>query len=422
MAVKTVPLLPFNFRAGESRDTVSIPADKLNALYREKYLDDYGFWQSLYGLFGTMRMNSLQKFEVTKLKGFAGLWRELKGCTMQETGALSTSVESVTPIPMYNLNTFCPTDEIDGMFKQLHQWDTNGRGGLSADGARALNIYLKEYLSTMTESLRNTLCLNGLHDFTVADFVTETNAAFKLQLENPDNSLSGWLKLLDATYTSDTTANYNLNYNKGTFVVAGDFTNGEYTGATNGPVVGLYDELKGAAPKPLQKLMHSGGKMTVKGRMFQAVFAMSDGYYSKFITEYHAEISALASNGMRITKEPRTAAGFTKDVYFIDGVPVVPVSQVTGLDEYIAADTHFIGIVATQNIQLGTSFSALPTDIESTPIALQVFRSTDLTSMAATAEGLKQWEQGRIKQLSHAVGATALSNKDYIISNITITA
>lgn len=412
----TQPLVPYDFTQGETMNRITIPCDNLQTLSREEYQDDFGFYQSLFGLYSYMELNRLGKFTVTTVSGSPGIWGELNGCTLLETGVLKFGEREITPIPIYSLATWCSLSAYDKVFKTVLEW-TNG-GEISEESRNKIwNVFVKELMANATLSLRITLTINKLHDLSnVATYASGVDATRQAQLTHvsANNSLVGLFAAIDAAYVSDNVKYAHLNYGKGTFIVAGDFVNKKF----QGNIVAKLDELIEEAPDKLASLINSGGMETAGGKDFTAVIGVSNSYMSAFAAEYRAQKSQAVTNDTRITREQMTVGGRTKAVYFLDDMPVVPMTEVCGLDDMFAVGTHIMGIFGAGVLQLGSSFAAIPDNVEDNQVGYVVERSNTIQSMGQDANGINQYEMGRYKAMSHALGANAIADTDYLICSI----
>lgn len=156
---------------------------------------------------------------------------------------------------------------------------------------------------------------------------------------------------------------------------------GEFTG----DILGVYDALKAKAKRPLKALINRGASIRVSGntRATMPLFLVGDSEFAGIADAYEKEGNQIATNRHRITMREYTggANGEPRYVYWIDNrVPVIPLSDINGFDPYIAAQTHFAGIVASGVLQIGASFRALPRQIESADIGFRVARNDDWSS------------------------------------------
>lgn len=144
------------------------------------------------------------------------------------------------------------------------------------------------------------------------------------------------------------------------------------------------------------------------------LLVVSDFYFNAIVDQYNFETVQTATNRTRI--QTRDFGGeqspTPQRVYYIDGrLPVIPLDDINGFDEFLKGDTHFMGIIASGNIQLGASFSSLPEDIENHDIGVSVTRNNDKTRN----------DYGKYTVLSHALSKVAIADPDYAVASITHT-
>lgn len=414
-----IPLVPFEFTPGDSMNVIEIPAEKMNVLVRNEYEDTFDFWQQLSGLRSFMRMNRLGKFTVTDVKGYSGIWGQMSGCSFLETGGLAFGTREITPIPIYDLSAWCSYDTIGEVYETLLRWDN---GDIDESSVISIwNIFVKELMANSTQSLRNTFTTNKLRDLTddavyvAAPDATQTTRIAQLKAVSASHALKGELALIEETYASDNSRYAHLKVGGNSFVVAGDFTNGVYTGSVKTKL----NEIKAAAPSKLRNLINSGGSMTTNGKEFKAVVGLSNSYYSALHNEYNAQIDQVATNGMRITKERVTVGNTTREVFYYDMMLVVPLSEVSGLDDLFVADTHVMGIFGSGILQNGHSFGKYPSNVETNQVGYRLEMGKTIASTGVVA-GVNTYETGKFKALTQGLAATALADPDFLACNITL--
>jgi len=165
------------------------------------------------------------------------------------------------------------------------------------------------------------------------------------------------------------------------------------------------DGLKAEAKPALQTLINSGGRTLRSGRPFMPILVLSDSLFSSVVNSYSTQSIAAAMNDPRLRREPVTSPipGAPKFTYWIDLMPIVPLSQINGYDQYLDGTTYFAAIWASGAVQLGGSFDSLPT-IDGSQVGLLVERSTRVK------------DYGTYYFASHALANVGLPDTDYIVA------
>jgi hypothetical protein len=376
----------------------------LNSFQRATYVDTFGFYQQQFGLYGYMQMNRLNEFVVHSPKGSPLVWQPHTSCSYSPTGSLQIGKRSLTPDKVVMKEQFCYDELFDSCFEQLIEYAPTGEVMLDGEGVRILNELTNELVANAQLGARLSLTAGQVYDVSSVTFEADASLNIRSLFNRTHESVRGWIKLF-----SDMAANEGYAQLNRTILNAADFDEYGY----NGSVLDVYDELHSNAPKKLKSLVDTGG-IVRSGRFdFYPLFIVSPSMHSKLVAEYKAESEALAQNARRITKRMFGAEGSPTPnvVYYIDETPVVPVTDIAGYDDVVDADLHFAGIVASGNIQMGLSFSGIPTDIERRDIGVMIARQDDPTAD----------NYGSYTFLSHALMKSALADPDFATATILAT-
>lgn len=403
-------LLPFDFDQIGTTQVLTLPSKNIEALQRAEYLDTFGFWQSLTGLFGYMKINRLGKYTLNHLKADSGMWNQWKNCAgMTINGGVKNGSTEITPIPHYFLDSFCDDELLESCFESLIRWQESGdRSMLTPEATRYLNLLVRTWQEGAYMGLRKTYALANLHDSATVAYDAGATTEDINRFKSADTDLKSYLALMVELATGDYP-----NANDATLYDAADFN---ASGSFIGDLMTVYADTKAASSSKLQGLINSGGRKVVGNKVFQACIVVSNSFYNAVIEEYNTQISTAMTNGQRITVADETASGITQRVYRLDGMIIVPLDEINGVDEILAGTTHYFGIWASGNVSLGGSFTRLPK--ESGDVGLKVSRNTDFVQVGTDANGLPIYESHRWFALSQALLATAIADATMVTGHV----
>lgn len=392
-----------NFLPGQGQ--FFFTAKEINWFLRQMYADDFGFYQRLFRLYTYMPMNKKNKFIIHSPKGHPLMWQPYTSCSYSETGSLTVGRRELEPEPIYMKEGFCHDIIMDSCYEHMIQYAASGMVDLDAEAQEIFRQFIEEVLTNAAWGYRLTLTSGQLYDVNAVEFSADNTANITDLFKRTHGTARGWVKLLH-DMSLDGYGHLDLNLTD-----SGDF---DSLGFFTGSIVELLDALIKNAKKPFRSLINRGG-IVQEGRLsFYPLVVLSDGYFQAVVDYYNAEASKIATNRMRITK--RNFGGDNtptpQSVYYLDDrLPIIPLSDVNGYDQYLKGTTQFAGIIASGNVQLGTSFGAIPEDIEDRDIGVMVEREDRISSD----------KYGRYTVLSHSLVKSALADPDYAVATIDYT-
>lgn len=381
-------------------------SQELNSLQRASYMDTFGFYQNLFGLFSYMGMNKKNKFIVHTPKGHPLVWQEWKACSYSETGSLTMNTRELIPDPIYMKERFCQDEMLGSAYEHMLQWAASGNLTLDPDGVNLLNMLMDELMANAAYGLRITATAGDLYDVSTIPTSAENTATLNDLFTRTHGTFKGWLKM---------SMELAANEGKGWMNLAiTDDTDFDEVAGYQGDILALLDTLKANARKPLRQLINRGGVIQQGRFSFLPLIVMSDSYFNAVIEQYNAESDKVATNRVRIVERvfggENTAT--PQRVFYLDNMlPIIPLEEIQGFDTYLKGQTHFCGIIASGNIQIGSSYSALPEDIENNDIGMLIARNDDPT----------RDDFGKYSVLSHALAKVAIADPDYFVGTTTYT-
>lgn len=334
---------------------LTLPASSLNMFAEVEVQDNFNFYQRQFGVFGYMRLTNKLKFILHSLKGIPFLWQPHKSCGWDPIGGLYTGRQELTPCEAKINAEYCIDEMFDGCFKHLLQWNGTGPLTLDATGTELINKMVQVLTTNAIMGAHLTLTVGKLYDPATVVFADKTPGDIRSMFTKTIGTCKGWLELLKEMALAS--ADYNhLN-------ITGLLTTGMFSGKQfTGNVVALYDTTFANAPAPLQTLVNEGG-IGGFSDSFSALWLVSTSIYNKLAQEYRELCISVNCVNPRITRQSfnvTTSRGTREQhVYFIDDTPVIPISVVNQVDQFLTGAMHFAYLTAANNITLGSAFSTI---------------------------------------------------------------
>ena len=348
--LKVIP--GFDFNANQ----IFYKAKELNAFERLPYQDDFAFYQNNFGIYRHMSLTSMYTYKITRVRGVPFMWQSLTACSFDHTGSLRTSIEEITPSRAYVKERFCQDELFDSCFEQLIEYK-NGDMMLDAEGQRIFQKTIEELVANAAYGARLNLTMGQVFDPAAVTFREQIGdnvptATIQDLFTRTHTTSKGWVKLF-----ADLAVHYPW-LNLANLLPSTSFTGEDFTG----DVLDFYDNLKDNAPRELKSLVNRGGVARGGSAAFKPLFLVSDSIHAAVVKQYISQRTEAALNeGGRISRETvANGDSMPQVVYHIDGmIPVIPISDISEYDKYLNGTTHFGGIVASGNIQLGNSFGPI---------------------------------------------------------------
>jgi len=365
--------------------TVSIPATEINVFTSSVVRDNINQYQSRFGVFGFMGLNDRMKFTITKLTGTPFMWQPVSHCTWTPTGNLSITKDSITPSEAMIQEEFCQDELVNSMFAQFLA--TNNRG-LSPEGQRIFNQVVTKITEQATLGAWLTLTIGKLYDPTTVNFKDGTDATIESLFSKTIGTVRGWVELLKEMAASEARFRH-LNIPA--------FSTDEFDGDRYlGDPVALFDKLYDAAPSELSNLIDEGGVPSTLGTS-SVLFIVSTSIFRQVAALYRKQGTEIITLRPRLTQ--KDVSGIT--VYYLDDIPIIPVSYISHMDAYLKGKQHFAALTLSGNIQLGTSFGAVP-NVNAPNVGIIMQQKTNLD------------ELGRVLMRADSLFTTAIADHRYI--------
>lgn len=370
----------------------------MNAIARQEYQDNFGFYQRTFGVYSYMKFNKDGKYVLNYPKDLPFKWQAHNSCAWTPLGTMSMGKKEIEPCRVKLNEQFCYDEFFDSTYSWLLDWNS-GKVQYDATGQALVDLMAREIVKNATIGFRMLLVGGQLYQGVTPDWTAGTPARVQDAFLRTANVCKGWIKLLIDLAASDEDAYGHLDNG---LIDGGDIAADGLT--FTGNVLDLYDAMFAGAPRPLQVAIQSGG---VGGfdNMFQPIVICSRSILSALYLQYLAQNEAVAQNKPRITVREYsvdTERGSRMIfVYFIDNTAFVPLDEMDLLEQQLNTGSHFFYLTISGAIQLGSSFAALPVVNES-DVAVMVQLSTDVEDL------------GTYKFAAHALAAVGINDTDYI--------
>lgn len=410
MAIKTRGMLtqPEVFPVNDGRGFAFQTKD-INTIARQRYMDDFGFYQSRFGLFSYMKLSKLNKFIINNIKGHPLMLQPMNSCSIEPTGSLRIGKRELEAVPAVIKEKFCWDELLDSCFEHFINFSEGGEIEMDEDGMAMFGLLMDEMQANAALATRLSLTTGRFYDVNNVDYNAQNTAELKSLFRKTHPTWEGWVKIaydaaqsdfphLNVDYANSSVVNYNTDFDD-----QGNF---------KGEISDVFDGLKEKATKSFRKVINRGGVIAGGRFRFTPLFVVSDSFYSAVIREWNALANQVATTRSRLKEV--TVGGengsVPQSIMYIDNIPIVPLSDISGFDEYIQSNTHFAGIIGSGNINLGLSFSDIPQNVED-GIAMMFGHVSDMT----------RDDYGTYVFLSHMLGRAAIADADYMVSTIGMT-
>lgn len=383
---------------------LSFPTDSINYFIQEQLQDTMGFYQSTFGLYSYMRLNKEMKYVIHSLKGQPLIWQPHRSCGWDETGSIRIGRKEFTPTKSKINESYCYDELFDSSFKHFLTWNPNQPVQMDENAIGQVNRLIQVLSENAVLGARTSLTVGSLHDMTAPEFAynAETPVDIRSLFARTSGTVNGWVSLVDQLAKSDPTLYGHLNLED--LIATTDISeNGK---DFVGDATALYDALRDSAPADLQHLMDEGGIAATSDGSYEPLFLVSPSIYRAIAREFRFQTISFNDINPRLTRREfsRQGIGGSKPiyVYYIDDMPVIPISDINILDRYLTGTTHFAAITSSRNISLGASFADLP-NLDSPNIGMIIQRETDVR------------ELGKYYFAAHALFATTIADTDFFV-------
>lgn len=379
------------------RNSMFFETESLNALMDAEYNDKFGFYQSQFGVYSYMRLNSELDFVIHYPSGSPLVWQVHNNCAWTPTGTLQMNQLTMTPCKAKLNEQRCYDENFNSSYKAFSEWDSGATIGMSAKGVEHTDMLTRALVKNATLGARSTMVAGQL--FTTSNTTFEEGVDIRLSdaWKKTSNTCKGWIQL--AQETSTQTGKDHLD---GDWITSADISSDGKTWVGNAgrSVVDLYDEIRTNAPTALQDAILEGG-VGGFGNTFYSLFLVALPEYRNIYDTWIAQKEAVAQNEMRIMRETFTYQGRTMYAYKIDDTYVIPVSETSNYTKYVTGTAHFAYLTISGVINLGANFADLP-KVNESEVAVMM-------QMSENAE-----DYGTMKFLAHSLMGVAFNDTDYI--------
>ncbi len=391
-------------RFNEFKGSMYFETHRLNGLLDTEYNDKMGFYQSTFGVYSYMELNSDLEFVIHYPEGTPFMWQTHNNCAWTPTGTLQFNQMTIAPCKAKLNEQKCYDENFNSSYKAFMQWRTGGGAvEFSPVGQRATDMLVRALVKNASLGYRMTLVGGQLTDLSTVEFEDGVNIRIEDAFRKTANTCKGWIQLCKELGQQSATTHLN-----GDWIRAADIsTDGKtWVGDAGRTVVDLYDEIMAApeTPTDLKNAVIEGG-VGGFGNIYYPMFMLGLPEYHNIHAAWIAQKESATINEPRISRREypyQTERGTrTMYVYFIDDTVVIPVSEPSQYDKYITGTHHFAYVTVSGVINLGGNFANLP-----------VVNETEVSIIMKMSEDPEDY--GTHKFLAHSLMATAINDTDYI--------
>lgn len=393
---------------------IRISQGEINEVQRAYLMSDHDFYQAAFMPFEYMRLTSKEKYRLTSFAATSNTWNAYKSCIgYKSNGSFETNTREFTPCTSYDFKQWCQDELIGSCMEHFETVSpTNGDLVLTPEGEEVWNEFTTELIYSSSVGLSNTLTVGNLYQGIQIDEINKNLSAEEkkeaLASLNTE-SCRGWVTLLDDLATDG----------KGWLNCADElFGDHDFDNVCkySGDILEMIEALICKAKPKLRKIITGGNKGRVGTRRIQAQIWVSDSFHMAIDQAYEAESKNQMQNERCIKKVSVTAAGETKDVFYIRNMPVIPICEINAMDDKLNGDTHFIGIFGSGVIQLGSSFGRISSDTNARDTAVMIQRNDNLVATGRIEDGQACYEHGMVSMLSHALTDTRIVDPECAVA------
>lgn len=378
------------------KNMIKIPCDPVNTYMRSNIYDRFNFFQACFNVFDWAKINNKGKFTLHTMYGASPmLWQPDKSCGWDDLGDIRMGKREGEPCNGKANMSFCHDELFDSCFEILMNWDGRGKLKLDATGQKIVNDMIAVLGQNLTYGYILTLLMGQYFDINSPDVnfndsVTGENMnAFK-------KTIGTCRGIFDLARSMGATVKYQHMDRKGV-LSCNDFTNGCY----NKSIEKLWDNMKGGAPEDLRCLVDEGGiPQDAFGGGNEPMWVVSNSIYKKVLQEWIQQCNNIYCTNPRLTREAKTANGITMNVYYMDGVPIIPLKYANYYDKHLTGTLHFSFLTVSRCMTLGGSFGTLP-NMNNNTIAMAIQKETNVK------------DYGKIYMLSQALFYAGFADYDF---------
>ncbi len=377
--------------------------ESLNALMEAEYNDKMGFYQSTFGIYSYMTLNSELDFVIHYPEGTPLIWQPHNNCAWTPTSTIVFNQRTLTPCKAKVNEQRCYDEYFNTTYKYFNAWNTGATIGNSDAGVRATDMLARTVVKNASMGARMTLVGGGLHSTASSTFKDGVGTRIQDAFIKTSTTCTGWIQLCKTL--SQTTGLGHLNNN---LIRAADISTDGTTWVGDGgrDVVALYDEYlsHSSTPQALKDAVITGG-VGGFGSIFYPMFLVAPPEYRAVDAAWKAQRSTAAVNDPRIDRREFTIntpnGARTVYVFFIDDTVVIPVEEPAHYSRYLTGTDHFAYLTVSGCIQLGANFANLPV-VNEAEVSVMMQMSTDVE------------DYGTHKFLAHSLFGVAINDTDLI--------
>jgi len=372
--------------------SLAFPAKQLNYILEESVVDKFSFYQAFFMVYSFMKLTEDLKHKIFSVSSNPFVWQAHDSCNWSPMGNAQIGEQEISPCKAKVNDEWCYDELFKSCFSHFLKWGTGNTVSLGPEGRRLVNIMVRQMIQNMVVGARLTLTVGKLYDYDKLKgyFKTGVTGDMKAAFAKTMGTCRGWVELAKEQALKPGYEHLNCKE-----ILTKDMFNGKkFMGKV---VEDVFDKLRGKCLPELQCLLDEGGVPDVQGLTMSPLLLVSQSIYSAVAEEYRKMCVSVTCINPRIERKAVSWNGRQYNVYYIDGVPVIPISDINCYDSYLTGSTHLAVLTVSGNINMGASFANLPT-IDRPGMGVRIQQHTDND------------KYGKYSFLSHALFSTAIAN------------
>ena len=327
------------------RNFLTWRAGAINKFITQRLRDSFSFWQRCFNVFGWMRLNDQQKFVIHEMQGVGLIWQCHNSCQWTPGGSFKFGSYTIdTPCRAKINEQFCIADLFDSCFKEFINHPGTGPIDLTADGITFVNNLLTMISQQAVVGAVALLTAGGYFDPTQVQFTKKAGTTIVDFFSKAAGCCTGWLMTLKMMGLTTPHLNMPIFENEKMD------SKGNFSFDVCAKVEDIVDSCE-----DLDDCIDEGG---VDGE--EVVILMDMKTYKQHKKQYWSDCINGQCLNNKLRREEKQDGTKTREIYYINGLPIIPFSYPKIYTKFLTGDLRFIYVTPTRNIYLAGSFTGMP--------------------------------------------------------------
>lgn len=375
---------------------LSFPAKQLNYILEESVIDKFSFYQAVFMVYSFMKLSEDLKHKIFSVSSNPFVWQPHNSCSWDPMGNAQIGTQEITPCKAKVNDEWCYDELFKSCFAHFLRWGNGQAVTLSPEGRRLVSIFVRQMVQNMVVGARLTLTVGKLYKpEKVSGYLKPgVSGDMKAAFARTMGTCRGWVELLKQKGSEAGLGHLNCK----DLLTCDMFSGKKFLG----DIEDLFDKLRDKCMPELDCLLDEGGVPDVQGIRMSPLFLLSPSLFKAVAEAYRKQCNTINCTNPRLTQEIVPWNGGRHKVYYIDGIPVIPISDLNCYDSYLTGSTHLAVLTVSGNINMGASFANIPS-IDRPGMGVRIQQHTDND------------KYGKYSFISHALFSTAIANHKLLV-------